>query len=112
MIDVAVAIDGEAVNVTRARNVGGTYDDDGNYVPGGPSSVTIRAAIQPVKGNQLMDMPEGIRTEAQWMAWSRSDMRVDDRITASAIAYRVLYAWPRAEGGFYRAALGRLPEAS
>lgn len=112
MIDVAVAIDGEAVNVTRSRSAPGYHNDDGEWVPGIPDEATIRAAIQPVKGNQLMDMPEGIRTEAQWMAWSRSDMRVDDRITAVGIAYRVLYAWPRAEGGFYRAALGRLPEAT
>lgn len=110
MIDVAVAIDGEAVNVSRTRNVAGTYDDDGEFVPSGSTSTTIRAAIQPVKGNQLMDMPEGIRTEAGWIAWSRSDMLVDDRITSGAIAYRVLFTWPRAEGGFYRAALGRLPE--
>jgi hypothetical protein len=110
MIDVAVAIDGEAVNVSRIRNIPGAHNDDGEFVPGGPNTSTIRAAIQPVKGNQLMDMPEGIRTEAGWIAWSRSDMLVDDRITSGAITYRVLFTWPRAEGGFYRAALGRLPD--
>ncbi|KNY16742.1 hypothetical protein AKG11_10280 [Shinella sp. SUS2] len=108
MIDVAIAIDGEAVNVTRARLVGGDHNDDGDWIEGAPVTATIRAAIQPVKGNQLMDMPEGIRTEAGWMCWSRSDIIVDDTITASGVSYRVLFSWPRAEGGFYRAALGRL----
>ena len=55
-----------------------------------------------------MDMPEGIRTEACWMFWSRSTVKVDDEITSQGIAYRALFTWPRMEGGFYRAALGRL----
>ncbi len=108
MIDVAIAIDGEAVNVTLTTKGAGSYNDDGDFVPGAPTDTTIRAAIQPVKGNQLMDMPEGIRTEAGWMLWSRSALAVDDQITSGGIAYRVLFAWPRMEGGFYRAALGRL----
>jgi hypothetical protein len=107
MIDVAIAIDGEAVNVTRSRSVG-AYNEDGEWVTGAAASVTIRAAIQPVKGNQLMDMPEGIRSEAGWMCWSRSDVLLDDVITHKAARYRVLFVWPRDEGAFHRAALGKL----
>ncbi|MGV4796130.1 hypothetical protein [Rhizobium sp. F40D2] len=108
MIDVAIAIDGEAVNVTLTTTAAGSYNDDGDFIQGAPTSATIRAAIQPVKGNQLMDMPEGIRTEAGWMLWSRSAVAVDDQIISGGIVYRILFAWPRLEGGFYRAALGRL----
>lgn len=108
MIDVAIAIDGEAVNVTRTRMVGGVHNADGDWIAGTPATTTIRAAIQPVKGNQLLDMPEGIRTEAGWMCWSRSEILVDDTITAAGTSYRTVFTWPRAEGGFYRAALGRL----
>ncbi|EYR81388.1 hypothetical protein [Shinella sp. DD12] len=108
MIDVAIAIDGESVNVTRTRLVGGEHNADGDWIEGAPVAATIRAAIQPVKGNQLMDMPEGIRTEAGWMCWSRSEILVNDTITAAGISYRTLFTWPRIEGGFYRAALGRL----
>jgi hypothetical protein len=107
MIDVAIAIDGEAVLMTRTRVASGIYNDDGEYVPGGPVSEAIRAAIQPIKGNQLMDVPEGIRTEARWLCWSRSSLVVDDVITHKGITYRVLFDWPRDEGAFYRAALGR-----
>jgi hypothetical protein len=55
-----------------------------------------------------MDMPEGIRAEAGWIAWSRSDMALDDQIVSATITYRVLFVWPRAEGAFWRAALGRM----
>ncbi|KQV83240.1 hypothetical protein [Rhizobium sp. Root1220] len=107
MIDVAIAIDGEAVNVLLTTKATGSYNADGDFVPGAPTTSTIRAAIQPVKGNQLLDMPEGIRTEAGWMIWTRSAVAVDNQITSGGILYRVLFVWPRMEGGFYRAALGR-----
>lgn len=107
MIDVASAIDGEAVNVIRSRMALGAYDENGNYLLGTATSQPIRAAIQPTNGNQLRDMPEGIRTEAQWMCWSRSDLLPDDRIVHAGVFYRVLFTWPRSDGGFYRAALGR-----
>ena len=110
MIDVAVAIDGEAVNVTLTRAGPGGYNDDGEWVEGAPTTITIRAAIQPARGNQLMDVPEGMRTEARWLLWSRSEVKVDDTITAGGISYRVMHLWPRMEGGFYRAAIGRLPD--
>ena len=107
MIDVAIAIDGEARNVTLTTRAAGAYNDDGDFVQGAPTSATIRAAIFPASGNQLRDMPEGIRTEAGWVCWSRSALAVDDQIAADGITYRILYAWPRPEGGFHRAALGR-----
>ncbi len=107
MIDVAIAIDGEAVSMTRIRKAAGSYTDTGDWVAGSASSTSIMAAIQPVNGNQLMDMPEGIRTEAGWVAWSRSDLALDDVISHKSTTYRVLYVWPRDEGAFYRAALGR-----
>ncbi|MDO9417032.1 hypothetical protein [Pararhizobium sp.] len=108
MIDVAIAIDGEAITVTRTRRAEGTYNANGDGVPGASTTEAIRAAIQPAKGNQLMDMPEGVRTEAGWIAWSRSEMAVDDVITSKGVNYRVLFDWPRDEGSFYRAALGKV----
>ena len=105
----ANAIDRRAWPVTRTRATEGAYNDDGEWVPGSSVSTTIKAVVQPVKGNQLMDMPEGIRTEAGWIAWSRSDIAVDDRITNNGVNYRVLFVWPRdQDGAFYRAALGKV----
>lgn len=105
---VAIAIDRLAVNVSLTREAPGAHNDDGEWVPGTSTTSTIRAAIQPARGNQLMDVPEGIRTEAQWLLWSRSEVKVNDVITSGGVSYRVMHLWPRAEGGFYRAAIGRL----
>ena len=108
MIDVAIAIDEEAVDVSLKRKATGTYNADGDFVPGGETTSPIRAAIQPASGRQLMDLPEGIRNEARWLAWSRSEIRLDDTIAHSGSNYRVMFVWPRADGGFWRAALGLL----
>lgn len=108
MIDVAIAIDGEAVAVTLKRAAAGHYDDDGNWIPGSETSTTIRAAVQPASGRQLMDLPEGIREEARWLVWSRSEIRKDDTIVHGGQSFRVMFVWPRAEGAFWRAAMGLL----
>lgn len=108
MIDVALAIDGEAVNVSLKRNAAGHYDQNGKWIPGVPSTSTIRAAIQPASGRQLEDLPDGIRNEARWLVWSRAEIRLDDVITHGTSSYRVMFVWPRADGGFHRAALGLL----
>ena len=109
MIDVAIAIDGEAVNVTIERKAAGAYDGDGKWVAGAETTSTIRAAVQPASGRQLMDLPEGIRNEARWLAWSRSEIRMDDTVVHAGSTYRVMFLWPRAEGSFWRAAMGLLP---
>ena len=88
LLNVAVAIDAFAVGVTRTRRADGTYNQDGVFVPGAAASLAIRAAVQPISGDavksslgqELRDMPEGIRTEAKFVAWSRSDLLVDDTI--------------------------------
>lgn len=108
MIDVALAIDGEAVNVSLKRNAAGHYDQNGKWIPGVLSTSTIRAAIQPATGRQLEDLPDGIRNEARWLVWSRAEIRLDDVITHAGSGYRVIFVWPRADGGFHRAALGLL----
>lgn len=108
MIDVAIAIDSEAVNVSLTRRAAGDYDDDGNWIDGVPSTSTIRAAIQPASGRQLEDLPDGIRNDARWLVWSRAEIRLDDEITHGGSRYRVMHVWPRVDGGFWRAAAGLL----
>lgn len=105
--NVARAIDRFSVKVTLSTSSPGVYVD-GIYQGNNTSDSSIMAAIQPATGNQLMDVPEGLRTEARWLCWSRSIMKVDDIITHDGIKYRVVFDWPRNEGGFYRAAIGRM----
>lgn len=117
MLSVARAIDRFAKSVTHTTRAPDDYDADGKAVRGAQTTATIRAAIQPASGHQLNDVPEGMRTSsdpkgvqtnAGWLLWSRSEVKVDDQITSKGIVYRVMYLWPRDEGAFYRAALGRL----
>lgn len=97
------------MTVSRTTEAQGYYNDNGEWVDGAPITTDIKAVVQPVKGAQLMDMPEGIRTEAGWIIWSRSDIAIDDTITDDGVNYRVVFLWRRnRDGEFYRAALGRL----
>ncbi|WP_454686837.1 hypothetical protein [Agrobacterium leguminum] len=102
-------IDRRAWTVSRTTEAPGYYNDNGEWVDGATTTTDIKAVVQPVKGAQLMDMPEGIRTEAGWVIWSRSLIALDDRVSSKDINYRVLFVWDREQDGeFYRAALGRL----
>lgn len=104
-----MAIDRRAIGMSRTRRSADSYDPaTGKAVLGVPTTSPVKAVIQPASGNQLKDVPEGVRAEAQWLLWSRADVVLDDTITHKGITYRVVYAWPRDEGGFYRAALGRM----
>jgi len=108
MRQAANAIDRRAIPMTRTRKGADSYDTGGNLTPGATTTVSIKAVIQPAMGNKLMDVPEGVRTEAGWFVWSRSEIAEKDLITSKGVTYRVLVAWPRDEGGFYRAALGKV----
>lgn len=108
MIDVAIAIDAEAVSVTHTKHAAGAFNADGDFVAGAATTSTIKAAIFPISGNDLRDLEEGTRTEAEWTMWTRSAVAIDDQVAYAGVTYRVLKVRPRAEGGFYRAILGRL----
>lgn len=114
MIDVAIAIDAEAVSVSLTKRAAGGFNADGDFVPGTATAASIKAAIFPYAdgnqkaGNLIEDESEGIRTEAEWTMWTRSAVAVDDQVTYGGVDYRVIKVRPRIEGGFYRAILGRL----
>lgn len=116
MLDVSVAIDDEARSAVLERRSDGEYDEDGNYAPGASRTLTIRAlitpnfgtsALFPASGDKLKDELEGTRTEACWLCWSRTEIKLDDLITQDGVTYRVTSVWRRPEGGYYRAELGR-----
>lgn len=105
-MDVAEAIDEEAVEVTLSAAAAGSYDAGGNWVAGGPTSGPIQAAIQPASGRVLQDLPEGLRAEVTLVGWSRSQVALGNEITYSGSNYRVVHVWPRPADGFYKFALG------
>lgn len=108
-IDVAIAIDAEAVDVTYypVAAAGGAYNQAGVWVPGGVSGSTIRAAIQPASGRILQELPEGVRTDARFTGWSRTAVREADEIGYASERWRIIYVWPRPADGFTRFAMGK-----
>lgn len=98
MIDVAVAIDAEAVDVTHTPKEGGAYDDNGVWVPNAATPMVIKATVQPVTGRMLQDLPEGLRQGARYTLRTRTVVAVGELLQASGWSepLRVLYAryWP------------------
>lgn len=105
MFDLGFVVDAEAVPVTL-RTQGGDYDAGGKWVPTTAVDTTILATVQPTGGKQLLDLPEGLRSEAKYALWTRSALALDDVVIYGGANYRVIFAWPRPEGGFYKVALG------
>lgn len=114
----AFAIDAYAIPVVRIRRAPGSYVD-GIWVNGSEATSEIMAAIFAMSPHTLRDLPEGIREDAEWTAWSRSSLlpvdettaREPDRLSWQGGVWRVIHSWPRVEGGFYKAALGRVEAA-
>lgn len=106
----AIAIDMLAKPATRRRPGAGAFVN-GIWQPGTSTNTPIVACIYAMPPEQVMNLPEGIRTQAEWMCWSRSELSAGDGDqTADEILYagrtmRVIYVWDRIEGGFYKAAL-------
>lgn len=88
------AIEHFAVDVTRTRVSGTTYDAAGFAVTGSSASEIIRAVIQPVSDKDLRDLPEGLREEAQYRMRTREDVAENDEIEWSGETFRVLSVQP------------------
>ena len=108
MIDLGDIIDAEAISVSLERKTGGSYNDDGEWQGEVIAPETIRAVLQPATGRQLQDLPEGERTDARFFLWTRSALVSDDVIVYGGERYRIVFDWPRPEGGFTKAAIGKI----
>lgn len=104
-----LVIDPEAQQVIwRTKSGAGAYDDGGNWqdAPFAPDQL-INAVVQPAAGTALRDLPEGERKEAQYFLWTQSAVALDDIVIYGGNEYRIVFIWPRPEGGYTRAAMGR-----
>lgn len=108
MRGVARAIDAESEAIIWRTFAAGTYDSKGYGVPGAATDVAKRAAIQPITGRQLLDLPLGVREDVEMLGWTRAPVAVDDHIRYRDEWFRVFYARPRPMDGFTRIALGRI----
>lgn len=78
----------------KARTDGG-FDDAGFAVDdtfASPSNIV--AVVQPVGIDELQDMPEGVRDEAEWKVWTRAEVAEDDLLTIRGKDCRVLRVLP------------------
>jgi hypothetical protein len=108
LTDVALAIDAEAVLVTFQPPAVSTYDSKGNAVPGVvPAPISGMAAIQPVSGRMLQDLPEGLRAEVSMVGWSRTTVAFKWEVVYANETYRVIHTWPRPSDGFTKFAMKR-----
>lgn len=109
-MDVAFAIDAEAVTVTlhTVATAGGAYNAGGEWVPNASVDMPIAATVQPATGRNLNDAPEGVRTDARYAIWSRVSIAENDEITYSGKRYRVTWIADRPQDGFVKGAMGKL----
>ncbi len=106
-MDLGFVIEAEAVPITLSRKGGGSYVS-GKWVASADLTTPTTGTIQPTTGRQLAGMPEGVRSEARYVLWTRSALALDDVVIYGGANHRVIWMWPRPEGGFNRAALGLL----
>ena len=108
MIDVAEAIDAEAEACTFYQPGNDDYDEDGRAIIGGLEAHPAYAAVQPVSGRVLLDLPEGLRSEVSMVGWSRMMVDVNWQMEQHGVRYRVRHLWPRPLDGFGKFALSRI----
>jgi hypothetical protein len=108
-MDVAEAIDDEAVPVTFKPPAGATYTKGGDAVLGAaPAPVPGMAAVQPSSGRMLQDLPEGLRSEVSMVGWSRTMVAVKWEVVYGGETFRVVHVWPRPADGFCKFAMKRV----
>ena len=102
--DVATAIDAESVPAVYQAPEGGSYDK-GNWIVHPAAKSSISAAIQPVSGKVLQDLPEGLQPDVSCVGWSRTAVQLNGLIKVWGRTYRILFVWPRPQDGFNKFAL-------
>jgi hypothetical protein len=99
---------------TVTRYAAGTYTE-GGYVAGTTSTFSIKASVQPVKGQELMRLPEGERLRDYLAVYTDTQLRslqddkAPDRISIEGYTYEVVAVddW-MTEGGYVKALVARV----
>lgn len=83
--------------LTVQRKTAGAYDDDGLFVEGAVSTLTIHASVQPLTGEALQALPEAQRTIEGYSLYTDSTLHVAsqdlgttaDVVTINGVAFTV-----------------------
>jgi hypothetical protein len=66
-----------------------TREGEGDYVlgrweSGAQTTFSIQASVQPMSGNELKDLPEGVRTEETRILWTLTQLRGPEKEPADS----------------------------
>jgi hypothetical protein len=115
-----VLLSNRATSVTVTRATAGEYVD-GDFQPGAPSALTIKAHVQPASGQEMLTFPEGERTREAIRLYVDQQLRAADEaaqlaadvVTYNGVAYQVQRVMPWPLGGLphWKAIAFRIPPA-
>lgn len=71
-----------ALTYTVRRQASGAHVD-GVWTPGAETSFTVEVSLQPMRGRELLSLPEGQRQQARWKGYTETELFVGDRIEYS-----------------------------
>lgn len=108
----SLSIDFFARDFDLVRKAAGEYDTAGDWIADGLDQKTkARGVMQPMTGEVLKSLEEGLREFATHVFWCKEQVKLDDLIISKGTRYRVLKARDWQElGGYYRAVVERLED--
>lgn len=108
MFDVGMAVNYFSRPLKIKRASAGGYDENGKALPSEDAVQPLMGSIQPMRGQDLRSMPEGVREEAHFILSTTGEVKNDDIIIDCDAQYRVCWRYPATLGQYTRAALGLL----
>jgi len=74
--------------LTITRKAAGTYEN-GHYVDGTETVISIMANVQPLSGSQILQLAEADREKESWAILTESEIRVNDIAARGGKTYEV-----------------------
>lgn len=81
MIDVSNAFLNFQETISLESSTVGFWDDNGNWVPGAPVVLEIKAVVQPLSSDELLIVPEGERTKQLIKVHTKEDIKITNEST-------------------------------
>ena len=78
LCDVTPCICGMSSKVVITRTSPGCYDENGRWVDGPVSNISIMASVQPLKSHEMIREPEGRRTSGSVKLYTMTQLQTAD----------------------------------
>lgn len=92
--------------INISRRAAGSIGSDGHTTEGAQSIFSnVAVDVQPIKGNEVLQLPEGDRKKENIWIFSSTQLLVDDMVTYKTIKYEVQTSedWTDFKISYYRA---------